>query len=85
MRDRPRPDALRRGDVLGATNLLRAGAVLASGLPDGRALADELASDADAMEEQSWTDVDAKRMFSRSRGTFKGRRTDYSGPADPQA
>ena len=78
-------DALRRGDVLGATNLLRAGAVLASGLPDGRALADELASDADAMEEQSWTDVDAKRMFSRSRGTFKGRRTDYSGPADPQA
>ena len=78
-------DALRRGDVLGASALLRAGAVLASGLPDGRAVADELTRDADAMEEHSWSEVDAKRMFSRSRGTFKGRRTDYSGPTDPQA
>ena len=71
-------DAARRGDFLAASSLLRAGAVLMSALPGERDLVEELTRDADALAAQMWTEADAKRTFSRARGTSRGRRTDYT-------
>ncbi len=80
-------EAAERGDYGTASTLLSSGADAMMLLPDGLSVARELRRDADALQAGRWSADDAKRNFSRSRSTQKGRRTDYTAPEpeEPQA
>lgn len=78
-------EAAQRGDGHTAAQQLRASAARLSNLPGGAELSAELVHDAMTMEEGLWSAADAKRAFSRSRSTHKGRRTDYTIDPDSQA
>lgn len=73
-------EAADRGDFTGAAEMLRQGSSVVFAMDSAAPLADELARDARLMEEQTWSAVDAKRAFSRSRSAGRGRKADYTAP-----
>ena len=76
-------DAADRGDLHSASMMLSAGAELLTRANAMPSEIDELRQDAAALEEGMWSAAAAKRQYSRSRSTHKGRRTDYEAEAAP--
>ncbi len=71
-------EAAERGDHGEASTHFIRGARMASVLPMSEALVNELLADADDLQRGHWDATQAKRNFSRSRSTSKGRRADYT-------
>ena len=76
--------AAERGDHDTASRLLASGADLLARTSAPPSEIDELRHDSFALSEGMWSAIDAKRQFSRSRSTSKGRRTDYEAPNEPE-
>ncbi len=78
-------EAAERGNHDQASMLFVQGARMATGLPMSEAIVSELLADADDLQRGHWNAAQAKRNFSRSRSTNKGRRTDYTSMPEPPA
>lgn len=76
-------DAADRGDLKSASQLLSTGADLLTRANASPREIGELRQDAAALEEGMWSPAAAKRQYSRSRSTHKGRRTDYAADIEP--
>jgi len=76
-------DAADRGDLKSASQLLSAGADLLTRANASPSEIGELRQDAAQLEEGMWSPAAAKRQYSRSRSTHKGRRTDYAADIEP--
>jgi hypothetical protein len=75
-------EAAERGDFSTASELLAEGAELLGHLPGEETAMRELQADALNLRDGGWTDRDAKRHYSRSRSTSRGRRSDFERPED---
>lgn len=74
-------DAAEAGDYDVAAGLLRHSALLISQAPSADlSLLSQIAADVDELESGHWSAAQSKRLFSRSRSTSKGRRSDYEDP-----
>jgi Ca-activated chloride channel family protein len=75
-------DAAERGDYGTASQLLATGADVLASIHAPMSEVHELRRDAASLMVNEWSPEAAKRNFSRSRSTSKGRRTDYA-PTEP--
>lgn len=74
-------NAAESGDYDTAAGLLRHSALLISQAPSADlSLLSQIAADVDELESGHWSAAQSKRLFSRSRSTSKGRRSDYEDP-----
>ena len=76
-------DAADRGDLRSASMMLSAGADMLTRANAPASEIDELRQDAAELDEGMWSASAAKRQYSRSRSTHKGRRTDYEAETEP--